>query len=136
MRACIFGEHCRRDRPHWSDLAQARQFLAAGADVELCRAVFEAQCRKAQAAGKAPPDTLRWMAPDITAAVAAPRSDAGPAISGNPEARRWRSRIRCYLERGLWLPQWGFPPNDPSTVVPKRVLAEMQAQLAALPLAA
>ncbi len=132
-RARVFGAQQRRPWPHSHDLVYARRFLAEGADVALCHAVFEAQLRGQLAQGRPPPETLKWMERPLAAALAeSRRAPAGAAASDDPDMVRWRVRLKLFLEQGDWHAHWGFPPTDPATVVPRALLAELKPQLEAL----
>jgi hypothetical protein len=36
----------------------------------------------------------------------------------------WRRRVKWYQERGMWMGDWGFPPDDPGCYAPATILAE------------
>jgi hypothetical protein len=36
----------------------------------------------------------------------------------------WRRRVKWYQEKGMWMGDWGFPPDDPGCYAPATILAE------------
>ncbi len=57
----VFGEERRRPWPKANDSEYARAFLAAGADLELCRALFLNRQQACKDDGKEPIDTLGYF---------------------------------------------------------------------------
>lgn len=69
-RVAAFGAEHARGWPHQSDKVFAERWIAAGADVELCRAVFHAACQKFAKTGRRPPDSLNFFDQRISDALA------------------------------------------------------------------
>lgn len=60
-RTAAYGAERSRGWPHATDGVTADRWLAAGADVDLCRVVFRAVCKQFAANGRPPPDTLSFF---------------------------------------------------------------------------
>lgn len=69
-RTAAFGSEQARGWPHQTDKVHADRWLAAGADLELCRAVFHAVCRQFAATGRSPPGSLSFFDQRISTALA------------------------------------------------------------------
>lgn len=65
----VFGEQLARPWPHGEDAMIAAQFIAAGADVELCRQVFLKQLHSHHRKGKHPIGSLAYFRTAIPDAV-------------------------------------------------------------------
>ncbi|HVJ31639.1 MAG TPA: hypothetical protein VND94_00870 [Terriglobia bacterium] len=69
-RVLAFGEAQARPWPHPDDGSSAKRFLEAGADIDLCRAVFRATCQQMLGEKKSPPGTLKFCERRIANALA------------------------------------------------------------------
>jgi hypothetical protein len=146
VRVEVFGAEQRRPWPAEHDRITAKRWLDAGAALDLARGVFATQMARMKAKRREPPRSLAIFEQDIANAVAAAAQPmpepatirvAAPDADFDPERTRWRFRVQRWLaDPKSWLTQWGYEPNDRSTMVPAAVLAEFgispaQAQAAA-----
>lgn len=69
-RVSAFGAEQARGWPHQSDKIFAERWIAAGADVELCRSVFQAVCKQFATTGRQPPASLNFFDQRIANALA------------------------------------------------------------------
>jgi hypothetical protein len=69
-RVLAFGEAQGRPWPHPNDRGDAQRFLAAGADLQLCREVFRAACQKLAGQSEQPPGSLKFFEKRIADAIA------------------------------------------------------------------
>lgn len=68
-RAAVFGDGAARPWPNHLDRPVAEQWIAGGADLALCRAVFDAVNRRLLARGHEPRKMLKGMDEDMRAAL-------------------------------------------------------------------
>jgi hypothetical protein len=83
-----FGEAARRPWPVATDLAEARRWLAAGADLPLCRAVFRAVLQRRSAVKGSPPNGLRYFDRAIADAMATANAAMPQGVADGGQARQ------------------------------------------------
>ncbi|HVI92295.1 MAG TPA: hypothetical protein VM659_28655 [Dongiaceae bacterium] len=133
-RVLTFGPKQARPFIHGSDATQARKYLAAGADLMLCREVFQAGFQQAKAQNETIPGTLKYFETRIANAIAtaAKPMKAGSASAGDRQSRpqtvsgpddfTWQLRIETFRAKGTWNAIWGAKPNEPGCLAPKHLL--------------
>jgi hypothetical protein len=139
-RVLAFGPERARPWRHSDDISHAERFLAAGADLDLCRRVFKAILEKRKAENDAPIDNLGYFPKAIARAISqrgkpmpvtgerAPESDLV-----SQETRLWTGRILAVKGGATWNEsQWGPHPSDPRNWIPADVREFLKADLAAL----
>lgn len=96
-RVEAFGADQARPWPQPDDRQHAIRFLQAGADLEMCQAVFGAIMQRQRAAGAGAPNSLGYMAQPIANAIAGAQR---PMPKGNAaDAPRQAFNVDQFLER-------------------------------------
>jgi hypothetical protein len=119
----LWGDKLARCWPHAKDKLFADRWLAAGATVDLCKAVF-AECLERKHVQREPyPTCLSYFENPVKAAIIraqAPEPD-------DPDTARWRARVQGWQRNPvLWREEsWGFAPDHVHTRCPKRVLSAL-----------
>ncbi|CAO3446684.1 hypothetical protein [Azospirillum argentinense] len=147
-RVAAFGAGEARRHPHDTDFEHAAQWIAVGADLDLCEGVFVHGFSRAAALKHEPPHTLKYFHNRVVkmiAAQAAPFPDvevrgksvtirpaaiavqAEPQVGKHARATRavWRIRLEALRDRKMWLPSWMGRPGEPDYEGPQDLVAEV-----------
>jgi hypothetical protein len=118
--AKVWGEHLARPWPHPNDKLTADRWLAAGATVELCSAVFLRIMETRKDRRLSIPSTLSYFDNPIRDAIAKGEHEATDL---HPQDSLWKARLAAWARGGRWIPdQWGPNPTEAGCRVPRRVL--------------
>jgi hypothetical protein len=115
-RAAAYGEAQRRPYPHTDDRQHALRFIEAGADLELCKSVFEAICERQRSKGKRAPWSLEFFENPIAEALKArtrpmpaetkPNGNGAHAPTSQPTKEEVREQMQNraqVIKRGTYL---------------------------------
>lgn len=134
LRGELWPNESRPTAPITTLEAEARRYLDPGTPESLCLEVIERVMREFVRDGKSAPTSLGFCRLSMETATANhKRAQSSPTLAGvaaadpsfDPEGNRWRFRVQRWLaDPKSWLTQWGYEPDDRSTMVPATVLAE------------
>lgn len=115
-----------RANPAGDDATYAQQLLAEGFDPEIVRWTVETVTRDVMAKdpSRRPPNSLKYMIDAIRRNRAKPPPDM--PVPANREGDLRRAQLERFIERGVWLDQWG----------PKPTIEQAQAELSGAKVAA
>ena len=113
----------------------AKRWVEAGADLELCKSVFETVLMDQKTKGEQPPKTLKYFDNPISRAIKEASAPMPEASAGNKwgkkepaglhvdaEKNQWEGRIKGFREKGFWMDNWGPNPDHPDCEAPAELL--------------
>lgn len=127
-----FGKERRRPFVNPADHGTAIKWLEAGADVALCRGVFDAVCERMARGKRQPPGSLKYCDSPVTRALeerSAPMHVNGTAVADAAPMSltdTWRDRLAFWTERKepdgswsmkTWPPSWDLRRDCPPGVI-------------------
>lgn len=100
-----------------------KYWMSKGVDLDKCAVpkIEEMVYGKLQSGQKLPKSMNYYKAAVIEAS-----NKANPgAYKIDDNSERWRAKVKIWLKTGMWMTQWGAPPEKAGTLVPVNILAEM-----------
>jgi hypothetical protein len=133
-RARVYGPEFARPFPDATDSVHARRWLEAGADADLCRRVMGSICERQRAAGKSPPQTLKYFDGAIRDALAqaatTPNSSSNVVALHGGDETQWWVRVSNFVNGHRWIESlWGPDPLSAGCFCPASVLDQFREQL-------
>ena len=145
-RVEVWGAERRRAWPAPNDSETAKRWIGKGVDGETVRSVALAVNGRFKSEGGEPTDSLKAIERWIAGALRERETPMAEPLQAKPQGQRhgqqqgsglhpgwqadqWRGRLKGFVERGLWLANWGPKPGEERCEAPAEILAEFKDRL-------